>query len=462
MHTLMTTMLPILGTQLANMVMGFVDASMSGQAGNVDLAGSAIGSNIWDPVYTCFIGILMGATPLMANALGAGKERKIRTILMQGLLLAVIFGVFVIVCGYFCLPIFLAQMELEPEVYDIAFGYLGGVALGVIPFFMTVLLRCLIDTLGRTDLTMKLYLVGLPVNAILNYLLIFGKCGLPRLGGIGAGVATGLTYWLLFIFFSIVVLREDEFRRYMPFSKNPVRTVSKTASEEMMESDLQTEACSFRDYAQIKEYLRIGIPMGFSIFLEVGVFSVVAFFIAKFGTDIIAAHQAAMNMACLVYMIPLSFAMALTIIIGIEYGAERLDEAKIYGTIGIQLSVAMAFVYLTLEFFGRGIISYVYSSDANVRLALQHFIIYAIVWQCGDAIAAPIQGILRGYKDVDATFWASVLAYWGICLPVGLLMDLHFNMGPFAYWQSLALGVICSAAILVWRLCYIQKNCTEK
>ena len=437
LHNLITLMLPILGTQLAHMGMGFFDASMSGQAGNVDLAGAAIGSNAWAPVNTGLGGVLLAATPLIANALGADERSKISTILQQGLLLAVAFSLLVLVAGVIGLPLFFGQMGLTPEVYSIALWYCAGVGLGVLPLFLTVPLRSLIDTLGHTDLTMKLYLTALPINALLNYVLIFGKLGLPRLGGVGAGVATGLTYWLMLGMFLFTVKRVAKFRQYLPKSL----TV---------------------DYRQLREYLRIGIPLGFSIFLEVAVFCVVAFFMAKFGTDTIAAFQAAMNFAALVYMIPLSFSMALTIVIGVEYGAKRFDEAKLYSRLGLQLSVAVAVFYMSLEFFGRGFISQIYSSDANVQQLMQQFIIFALVWQCGDTIAAPIQGILRGYKDVDATFWASVLAYWAICLPVGLLLDYKFGFGPFAYWESLALGVICSAAFLVARLSWLNRKLSGK
>lgn len=434
LHKLVSLMLPILGTQIASMGMGFFDASMSGQAGNVDLAGAAIGSNTWAPMYTGFAGVLMAAMPLMANALGAGDKQKIPRILHQGMLLAVAFGVLNIVGGILFLPTFFGHMGLTEEVLHIALWYCAGVGVGVIPMFVTVLLRSLIDTLGHTDLTMKLYFVGLPLNAALNYILIFGKLGLPRLGGIGAGLATGLTCWLLLGLFAFTIYKVPEFRQYNPlgFSKP--------------------------NFAAIKEYLRIGVPMGCSIFLEVAVFCVVAFFMAKFGTDTIAAFQAAMNMAALVYMIPLSFSMALTIVVGVAYGAKNYAEAKLYGRLGLELSIALAVIYLTLEYFGRGLIAQVYSSDTAVQQLMQQFILFAIVWQCGDTVAAPIQGILRGYKDVDAVFWASVLAYWVICLPVGLILDYIFNFGAFAYWESLALGVICSAICLVLRLRWFYKR----
>lgn len=434
LNNLIMLMLPILGTQLANMGMGFFDASMSGQAGNVDLAGAAIGSNTWAPLHTGFAGVLMAAMPLVANALGEGNSKQISSIITQGMLLAVFFGLLVIVSGIIGLPMLLGQMSLAPEVYHIALWYCAGVGLGVIPFFLTVPLRCLVDTLGHTDLSMKLYVLGLPINALLNYLFIFGKCGLPRLGGIGAGLATGLTYWILFLFFACTAIKVEEFRKYISFK------IPEKLSQ------------------QLRHYLRIGVPMGFSIFLEVAIFCVVAFFEAKFGTEVIAAHQAAMNLSCIIYMIPLSFSMALTIVVGVEYGAKRFIDSKLYTRIGVQLSIAVAFIYLTGEFFGRSIFAYIYSTDAHVQQLFCSFMAYAVVWQCGDMIAAPIQGVLRGYKDVDSGFWSNVLAYWGICLPVGLLFDYYFNFGPFAYWLSLVLGVLCSAMFMLYRLHWFEKR----
>lgn len=150
--------------------------------------------------------------------------------------------------------------------------------------------------------------------------------------------------------------------------------------------------------------------------------------------------------------------MALTIVVGVEYGAKRFVDSKIYTRIGIQLSIAVAFIYLTCEFLGREILAYIYSTDANVRELFCTFMAYAVVWQCGDMIAAPIQGILRGYKDVDSGFWSNVLAYWIICLPLGLLLDYYCGLGPFAYWISLVLGVLCSAAFMVYRLRWFEER----
>ena len=434
LRRLLSVMLPIICTQIAIMGMNFFDASMSGQAGDVDLAGAAIGGNIWMPIQTGISGILMAAMPLVANLLGAGEKEKITVVVRHGLVLALGFALLVLGCGIAFLPHFLQGMGLAPEVYHVALLYLAGLGLGVVPFFMITPLRSLVDTLGYTHLTMRIYLLALPINACLNYVLIFGKLGLPRLGGVGAGVASGLTFWLLLAIFAWVVSRLEPFKSYHIFGF--VRPV----------------------YSWLKEYLRIGVPMGISIFMETSIFGVVALFIAKFGTETIAAHQAALNFSSLVYMLPLSFSLALTIVVGVEYGAKNYQGARDYVTIGLQTSLGIAGFYMLAEYFLREQIALIYTANPEVVALVKVFLLYAIAWQTGDAIAAPIQGILRGYKDVDATFWASMLAYWGICLPLGLFLDYKVGNGAFAYWQSLDCGVLSSATLLSIRLIWLQRK----
>ena len=434
LRRLLSVMLPIICTQIAIMGMNFFDASMSGQAGDVDLAGAAIGGNIWMPIQTGISGILMAAMPLVANLLGAGEKEKITVVVRHGLVLALGFALLVLGCGIAFLPHFLQGMGLAPEVYHVALLYLAGLGLGVVPFFMITPLRSLVDTLGYTHLTMRIYLLALPINACLNYVLIFGKLGLPRLGGVGAGVTSGLTFWLLLAIFAWVVSRLEPFKSYHIFGF--VRPV----------------------YSWLKEYLRIGVPMGISIFMETSIFGVVALFIAKFGTETIAAHQAALNFSSLIYMLPLSFSLALTIVVGVEYGAKNYQGARDYVTIGLQTSLGIAGFYMLAEYFLREQIAFIYTNNVEVVALVKVFLLYAIGWQAGDAIAAPIQGILRGYKDVNATFWASMLAYWGICLPLGLFLDYKVGNGAFAYWQSLDCGVISSATLLSIRLIWLQRK----
>ena len=349
LHRLLSVMVPIICTQIAIMGMNFFDASMSGQAGDVDLAGAASGGNIWMPIQTGLSGILMAAMPLVANLLGAGEKQKIMVVVRHGLLLALCFALLVLVGGAAFLPHFLQNMGLAPEVYHVALWYLAGLGLGVIPFFMITPLRSLVDTLGYTHLTMRIYLLALPINACLNYVLIFGKLGLPRLGGIGAGVASGLTFWLLLCVFAFVLTRLEPFKGYDVFG-----FVRPKAS-------------------WLKEYLRIGVPMGVSIFMETSIFGVVALFIAKIGTETIAAHQAALSFSSLIYMLPLSFSLALTIVVGVEYGAKNYQGARDYVTIGLQTSLGIAGFYMLAEYFLREQIALIYTTNPDVVALVKVF-----------------------------------------------------------------------------------------
>ena len=434
---LLSIMLPIIGTQIAIIGMYFFDASMSGQAGDVDLAGAAIGGNLWMHVQTGINGVLLSGMPLIAHLLGAGEKDKIKVVVRHGLLLGTFFALLVILSGIIFAPIFLSYMGLAPDVEYVATWYLVGVGIGILPFFLISPLRCLVDTLGYTHLTMKIYMLALPINACLNYVLIFGKFGLPRLGGIGAGVATGLTFWILLLMFLFVVTRLPNFKEYHLFDK--VRTTKEV----------------------FKEYLKIGVPMGVSIFVETSIFGVVAFLVAKFGTEVIAAHQAALNFSSVVYMVPLSFSLALTIVVGVEAGAKRFEMAKDYTIIGLQMSLLCTCCYVGLEYIWREQVALIYSSNPQVVDITVHFIIYAILWEFSDAVAAPIQGILRGYKDVNATFWAGVFAYWGVALPLGLYFDYVCGWGPGAYWISLIIGITACAVALSLRLVWLQKKIKE-
>ena len=415
LRRLLDVMIPILITQTAIMAMNFCDSAMSGHAGAVHLAGTAIGGNLWMPVMASLNGILLGSMPIIAHLLGRGERQNIGRVVRHTMLLGT-FG-------------------LEPQVHYIAKMYIAAIGVGVLPFFLSTALRALVDTSGYTGITMKIYLLALPVNAFLNYCLIFGKFGAPALGGIGAGLATGITYWLEFFIFVWVVHKLPAFA--------PLR--------------IFTDKFKF-DMAQLRENLSLGVPMGMAIFMEASIFGVIAIFIAKFGTVIIAAHQAAMSFTSLLYMVPLSFSMSLTIVVGVEAGASRFGEALRYSLLGIACNITVAVLLTIFVLFDREFIAGLYTSEPVIIRQTIGFLFYAMFFQVMDATAAPIQGILRGYKDVKATFWAGLAAYWLICLPLGCYFDYYMHFGPSSYWLSLDIGLLCAVLFLGGRFWYLQRK----
>ena len=150
--------------------------------------------------------------------------------------------------------------------------------------------------------------------------------------------------------------------------------------------------------------------------------------------------------------------MALTIAVGFEVGANRYDDAKQYSFLGIGIAVSTAVVTSLLLYFFRGDIAKIYTNEPDVLLLTKQFLLYAIFFQFSDAVAAPIQGALRGYKDVNAAFWAAFVSYWCIGLPFGYMLANFTSFGAFGYWIGLIAGLASGAIFLFLRLLYIQRR----
>ncbi|MYL64043.1 MATE family efflux transporter [Bacillus hwajinpoensis] len=426
---------PILITQVGLYSMNFVDTIMSGRAGANDLAGVAIGSSLWVPVFTGLSGILLAITPIVSHYIGAKQEERVSFSVLQGIYLSIVLSISILVVGSFILDPILNTMDLQDNVAQIAKEYLIGLSVGIIPLFIYSVLRSFFDALGETRTTMLVTLTSLPINVFFNYVLIFGKWGFPKLGGVGAGYASAITYWFILLIALLVVIKVRPFRAYGIFKR--------------------FYSISFSTW---KEQLKIGVPIGFSIFFEVSIFAAVTLLMSTYSTETIAAHQAAINFASLLYMIPLSISMALTIAIGFEVGAKRLLDAKHYSYMGIAFGVGMAlFSALCLYLFNDAVASW-YTSNQNVFELIKVFLIYAIFFQLSDAVAAPIQGALRGYKDVNVTLVMSLISYWVIGLPSGFILAKYTAFGPYGYWVGLSTGLFVAAITLFLRLRYVQQS----
>lgn len=427
--------LPIFTTQIALSAMSFFDTNMSGKFSPADLAGVAVGTSLWMPVQTGLSGILIGITPVVSHLLGSKRNDRIGHSVVQALYLGVAVGIVVLAAGALLLSPILNGMPLEPRVGRVAFYFLCALAFGVIPLFGYTVLRSFMDALGQTRITMMITLVSLPVNIFLNYLLIYGRWGFPQLGGVGAGVATATTYWLIFLISLFFVHRVEPFAKYGIFRQMPKISLTKW-----------------------KELLKIGVPIGFATFFETSIFAAVTLLMSRFDTITIAAHQAALNFASTLYMLPVSICMALTILVGYEAGAGRVRDAKQYSLLGIGGAIALSLLTAVLLLvFGEQIAS-VYSNDRQVIALTQHFLIYAIFFQISDAIATPTQGALRGYKDVNPALIITFVAYWIIGLPVGYITATYTSLGAFGYWVGLIAGLAVGATALLWRLFLVQKQ----
>lgn len=428
-------LLPILVTQLSLFGMVFFNTIMSGQAGAQDLAGVAIGSSLWVPIFTGLNGILLAITPVVAQFMGAGRKDQIPFVVGQGIYLSVLIAMVVIVGGTLALQPILNYMSLEPVVRDIAQYYLLALGFGIVPTFAYTVLRCFIDALGQTRVTMLITMISLPVNVGLNYLFIFGNFGFPRLGGIGAGISSAITYWCIFFIGLYVVSQVEPFREFGVFKR--FYPPSWTA---------------WRDQ------LKLGIPIGLAIFLETGVFSGVTLLMSQFNTLTIAAHQAAMNFYSFLFMIPLGISMALTITVGFEVGAQRFKDAKQYSQLGLGISLGMAVLGGIIIYTFDQQVAALYNKDPAVRELTTQFLIFALFFLLSDAIATPVQGVLRGYKDVTITFVVIFVSFWVVGLPLGHFLAVKTDFAAFGYWIGLIAGLAAGAVGLTTRMLVLQQK----
>ncbi|WP_341299276.1 MATE family efflux transporter [Lysinibacillus sp. FSL H8-0500] len=437
-YTLLLKMIvPILVTQIAIYLISFFDILMSSRYGTADLAGVSIGSSIWMPIYTGLSGILLAITPIVSQLVGAKKEMDAKKAVQQGIYVAITLAIIIFISLFLSIDWILSKMSLEPAVHRIAKSYIQAMCAGLVPLFLFFVMRCFIDALGRTRVTMMITMLTTPINIILNYLFIFGKFGLPELGGIGAGVATAITYWLIFFITVWIIAKRVPFERFHLFHQWPKL-----------------------EWLRWKEILLIGVPIGISLFAETSIFSAVTMMMSNFSTAIIAAHQIALNFTSLLYMVPLSISMGVTILVGFEVGAGRMRDARTYSYLCIATAILFSFISACILFILREPIAQMYTADDIVLEYAVHFLVYAAIFQLSDAIQAPVQGALRGYKDVMITFIMAIISYWVIGLPVGYVLAIHTDFGPFGYWIGLVAGLTAGAITLFMRLLIVQKRVT--
>lgn len=435
-YVLMLKMIvPILITQIAIYLVSFFDILMSSRYGTTDLAGVSIGSSIWMPIYTGLSGILLAITPIVSQLVGAKKEIDAKKAVQQGFYVAFLLAAFIFILLIVGIDWILGKMALEASVHSIAKAYIQAMCVGLIPLFLFFVLRCFIDALGKTRVTMMITLLATPINVLLNYIFIFGKFGIPALGGIGAGVATAITYWIIFFITVWIVAKRAPFARFQLFQNWPKL-----------------------EWLRLQEILRIGVPIGLSLFAETSIFSAVTMMMSNFSTEIIAAHQIALNFTSLLYMVPLSISMGVTILVGFEVGARRMHEAKMYSYLCVGTAVVFSFLSALILFLFREPIANLYSTDGIVIEYAVEFLVFAAIFQLSDAIQAPVQGALRGYKDVTITFIMAIISYWVIGLPVGYLLATYTDFGPFGYWIGLVTGLAAGAITLSIRLLLVQRK----
>nr|WP_297311495.1 MATE family efflux transporter [Neptuniibacter sp.] len=424
--------LPIAIAQIAQTSMGFVDTLMAGRYDSTDLAAVSLGSSIWLPVFIASQGILIATTPLVAHLVGADRPEETQKTLHQGTIISLILTVLAMALLHNCMPILMA-MNVEPELANLTDQYLKAVSWGFPALLFYQLIRSYIEGFGKTQPAMKIAILGLICNIPLNYVLIYGRFGLPELGGVGCGWATAIVMWIMLFVAVVYILKTPDFKELKPFSR--WQTPQLTA---------------------LANYLKLGLPIGVSLLVEVSMFSVIALLLADLGEIMIASHQITLSFTGLVFMLPLSISMALTIRVGHQLGYGLPQAARFSAKTGLLITLTIAIFSSSLMALFAAEIADLYTTDTRILDIAASLILIAALFQFSDAIQITCSGTLRGYKDTLIPLLMVFIAYWLIGLPTGFVLGktdiLVPAMGPKGFWIGLLIGLSIGAILLLSRL----------
>ncbi len=427
---------PILIAQLAQMANGVIDTVMAGHASAEDLAGVGIGTSLWVPTLLFFAGILGAMQPTISGHRGAEEWQKIMPTCWQGIYISLVGMVLMILFLTHLQPV-LELLQLDEKTAFVADGYLKAFAWGVPALLLLTALRGLTDGLGHTQVIMFFSLLSTLLNLPLNYIFIYGfdfaVFQLPAMGGIGCGWATSISNWAATAGLLIYLNTSKIYQQFHLLANwvAPARV-------------------------EIKRLLKLGLPIGLSSFIEVSMFCMIALFLAPLGAQTVAGHQIVLNVISLIFMLPLSMCIALTLRISFLVGAQDQDEARLLARSALLLAAAIGCTNALILFIGRDWLASLYTSDIAVqKIAAQLFVLGAL-FQIADVIQVTMMGVQRGYKDTKIPMIIMLVSFWGISLPLGYTLTfkdwITAPMGAPGFWTALILGLICAATLLTVRM----------
>ncbi|MCL5427312.1 MATE family efflux transporter [Halomonas sp. NPDC076908] len=447
--------LPICGAQLAQAGMGVVDVMMTGRHNATSLAAVSVGSSLWMPLMLFMTGTLMGLTPIVAHLLGGQRHTAIRPAVHQALWVALLLGIVAaILLRTAIMPIF-ELMNVPQAVSRESAAYLSAVAFGMPGIALFQALRAFSDGMNHTRPALWISLVGLAVNIPANYVLIYGGDGLvdllgtwipesvqqlPALGAFGCGVATALSMWTMALAMAYYTRKGSTYKSVAIWQR-----------------------LTLPQWKGIQELVVVGVPIGVAIFVEVTLFTFIALFIASFGEITVGAHQIALSFTTILFMLPLSLSMALTVRVGNTLGQQNFALARTVAWNGIVVSVILAAVNSLLLWITAETVIALYTSNSEIQALALSIIALAVIFQLSDSLQVNLAGALRGYKDTRIVMIITVLSYWIVGLGGGHWLgskgvgDMVAPLGVHGYWIGLIIGLSVAALLLAWRLQRISR-----
>lgn len=429
---------PVMLSQLGHMMVNVADSVMVGQLGVLPLAGVSLANGIFHVVMTFGIGITYAITPFVAAADGEGNTARSSEFLKHAILINTVTGVLIFTLILVGGDI-LYYLDQPEDVVEAAIPYLNILAFSMIPLMLFQTLRQFMEGLSHTKQAMIIIIGSNLINIGLNYVLIYGKLGFPELGLIGAGWASLISRIALAAVIYAFVYFNKRFRAYREGFR----------------------LTNFKKHI-IRKLLGIGLPAGFQFAFEVGAFNFALIMIGWIGKPAIAAHQIAINLASISYMMASGLSAAATIRVGNQLGKKDIPTLRsavftIYGMV-IAFMVFCALVFI----LGRYFLPTLYVDDEVVISLASSLLIIAGFFQISDGMQVVGLGALRGLEDVKIPTILTFIAYWVLALPLGYLMAFKLGMGIEGIWYGLLIGLSIVAVVMFIRFIRLTSKLLPK
>ncbi len=423
--------LPVSIGFLGHIMLSVVDSIMIGQIGASHLAAASLVGGLFLLVMVLGLGLSVAITPLVAFEKGSGNTEECGVILRQGLLVNLVFSFILLLLSYFTAEL-IHFMNQPRDVSLLAESYMKIFSYSMIPLMIFQTFKQFIEGLGHTKPAMYVNISANLINAFGNWVLIFGNLGFPRLELDGAGYASLITRIYIALALVIYVMRSKKYKRFD--ASFHFKSINRPV---------------------IKKIISVGIPTGLQMFFEVGVFSFAAIMIGWMGTSYLAAHQIAINLASISFMVILGISSAATIRVGNFLGRKdyvQLKKASDTALLfGIVIMSTFALIFVTLRYF----LPTLYIDNPTVIDIAAGLLVYAALFQVFDGTQAIGLGILRGMTDVTIPMIIAFVAYWIVGIPLGYLLGFKMEMEAGGVWMSLTLGLVVAAIFFTIR---IRKN----
>lgn len=430
---------PLIASQLIYACSGFIGTALVAQLGEDALAASILVSMIWMSLSVLFFGMLNAVSVLVSHQYGAKNNKAISEIMGQAFLLGLIVCVLMllVMCS---MPYFLRFTAQPPEVVRLSLQYMYALLWTIPGLIILVIYEQFLAGISQAKFVLRISLLIVPVEIPLIYLLIFGKWGLPACGVAGIGYGFAITYTMTSLFLTLYLLKAKNYQKYAIF--NGIRHIQ---------------------WKWLIELVRVGFPMGCMHVIEVSAFAVTTFWIARFGTTMLAAHQVVFQYVS--FVITLIFAMSQAVTIRVGQAVGRLDLSGIQYAIYVGMGMSfICMVIITAAFYFFPL--FFLRLDMNIHdpqnvLLIQYssaLLTLGGILMLFDNFRLIGFGALRGLKDTKFPMFVSFIVFWGILLAAAYLLGFVLNLGGKGIWWGQIFGIACGAVILLVRLQYLLKR----